>query len=81
MERVDDLDKSLDVMSIRIPRWAKDVYTRVGKDTDLDPGTAVRVVLTAVAEILVRNWERGPALGAYLEALNISREQANRKRA
>lgn len=81
MERIQGLDESLDVISVRIPRWVKDVYIRVGSDADLDVGPAVRVVLTAVAEILVRNWQRGPALGAYLETLHIAPQTDNRKRA
>lgn len=80
LERIQGLDESLDTISVRIPRWVKDVYVRVGSDADLELGPAVRVVLTAVAEILIRNWQRGPALGAYLETLGLTVEQ-NRKRA
>lgn len=76
MERVQGLDESLVTVSVKIPRWVQDVFITVGRDADLKFGETLRIVLTAVARIMVNNWKRGPALSAFLEKVEIPFRQA-----
>lgn len=65
----------LTTISVKVPRWVEDEILRICRDTGLDLSKAVRIELTELAKITREHLKRGPALGPFLEHLEMRPQQ------
>ena len=74
---IPDDSEILSTISAKVPRWVEDEILRVCRETGLDLSKAVRIELIEVAKITQQHFKRGPALGPFLEHLEIRPQQYN----
>lgn len=67
----------LTTVSLNIPRWTEDVWLQVCRDTGLTFSQAGRIGFIELAKHFQKYWNKGPALGPFLEHLEFRADQYN----
>jgi len=74
---IPDDGEILSTISVKVPRWVEDEILRICRETGLDTSKAVRTILMEITKITREHFKRGPALGPFLEHLEIRPQQYN----
>ena len=72
---IPDDGEILTTISVKVPRWVEDEILRICRETGLDLSKATRIILTEIGRITQQHFKRGPALGPFLEHLEMRPQQ------